>query len=97
MTWWVHLAGPSGLRCLRLGYPEGDGTKATNGEDTEWAANFDVMYTVQDGKLKGTLFKLHYTDYNNDISQGGGWTEYPNIFASEKDVKFHIIMPFTIL
>ncbi|MGU5679492.1 OprD family outer membrane porin [Aeromonas allosaccharophila] len=76
---------------------KGDGTKATNGEDTEWAANFDVTYTVQDGKLKGTLFKLHYTDYNNDITQKGGWTEYPNIFASEKDVKFHIIMPFTIM
>ncbi|WP_421328351.1 OprD family outer membrane porin [Aeromonas veronii] len=75
----------------------GQGKKAANGEDTEWAANFDVTYTVQDGKLKGTLFKLHYTDYNNDISQGGGWTDYPNIFASEHDVKFHIIMPLTFM
>ncbi|MGL5608959.1 MAG: OprD family outer membrane porin, partial [Aeromonas veronii] len=69
------------------------GKKAANGEDTEWAANFDVSYTVQDGKLKGTLFKLHYTDYNNDLPS---WA-YPNVFASEKDVKFHIIMPFTIM
>ncbi|MGL4249144.1 MAG: OprD family outer membrane porin [Aeromonas sp.] len=76
---------------------KGDGTKAANGKDTEWAANFDVSYTVQDGKLKGTLFKLHYTDYNNDISQSGGWTDYPNIFASERDVKFHIIMPLTFM
>ncbi len=90
--WSVGVSGAYGWDIQK-----GDGTKATNGEDTEWAANFDVMYTVQDGKLKGTLFKLHYTDYNNDISQSGGWTEYPNIFASEKDVKFHIIMPFTIL
>jgi hypothetical protein len=76
---------------------KGDGGKAANGADTEWAANFDLMYTVQDGKVKGTLFKLHYTDYNNSISQSGGWTDYPNIFASERDVKFHIIMPLTIL
>ncbi|WP_139461146.1 OprD family outer membrane porin [Aeromonas veronii] len=71
----------------------GDGTKYITGEDTEWAANFDVSYTVQDGKLKGTLFKLHYTDYNNDLPS---W-KYSNVFASEKDVKFHIIMPFTIM
>ena len=29
------------------------------------------MYTVQDGKLKGTLFKLHYTDYNNEQGRQG--------------------------
>ncbi|MGL6334446.1 OprD family outer membrane porin [Aeromonas jandaei] len=76
---------------------KGDGTKVAEG-DTEWAANFDVSYTVQDGKLKGTLFKLHYTDYNNDLpSTWKGWTDYPNVFTSERDVKFHIIMPFTIM
>ncbi|WP_042010596.1 OprD family outer membrane porin [Aeromonas fluvialis] len=66
----------------------------TGGE--EWAVNFDVMYTVQDGKLKGTLFKLHYTDYNNKQDELGSWA-YPNMFTSEHDVKFHIIMPFTIM
>ncbi|MUG28583.1 OprD family outer membrane porin [Aeromonas salmonicida] len=71
----------------------GDGTRT---DGTEWAANFDVMYTVQDGKLKGTLFKLHYTDYNNEQDDKGSWY-YPNMFSSEHDVKFHIIMPFTIL
>ncbi|MGL6297050.1 MAG: OprD family outer membrane porin, partial [Plesiomonas sp.] len=65
-----------------------------NGE--EWAANFDVMYTVQDGKLKGTLFKLHFTDYNNKQDELGSW-KYPNMFTSERDVKFHIIAPFTIM
>ncbi len=71
----------------------GDG-KLKNGE--EWAANFDVMYTVQDGKLKGTLFKLHFTDYNNKQDELGSWA-YPNMFTSERDVKFHIIAPFTIM
>ena len=71
----------------------GDGTRTAG---KEWAANFDVMYSVQDGKLKGTLFKLHYTDYNNEQDDKGSWY-YPNMFSSEHDVKFHIIMPFTIL
>ncbi|MDA1380384.1 hypothetical protein PCI56_12125 [Plesiomonas shigelloides subsp. oncorhynchi] len=31
---------------------KGDGTKASNGADTEWAVNFDVMYTVQEGLAK---------------------------------------------
>ncbi|MGL5179458.1 MAG: OprD family outer membrane porin, partial [Aeromonas veronii] len=69
-------------------------TGLKNGE--EWAANFDVMYTVQDGKLKGTLFKLHFTDYNNKQDELGSWA-YPNMFTSERDVKFHIIAPFTIM
>lgn len=77
------------------------GWDANNGDGTlepgkEWAVNFDVMYTVQDGKLKGTLFKLHYTDYNNEQDDKGSWY-YPNMFSSEHDVKFHIIMPFTIM
>lgn len=77
------------------------GWDAENGNSTrvdgkEWAANFDVMYTVQDGKLKGTLFKLHFTDYNNKQDELGSWY-YPNMFTSERDVKFHIIAPFTIM
>lgn len=54
------------------------------------------MYTVQEGRAKGTLFKLHYTRYDNhsDIpSYEGG---FGNIFQDEKDVKFNVIMPFTI-
>ncbi|MGY4108822.1 OprD family outer membrane porin [Aeromonas encheleia] len=93
--WTVGMSGAYGWDIEK-----GDGSKASNGEDTESAINFDVMYTVQDGKLKGTLFKLHYTDYNNDIStnySNSSWTEYNNVFTSERDVKFHIIMPFTIL
>lgn len=77
------------------GWDANNGDKSLEG-GKEWAANFDVMYTVQDGKLKGTLFKLHYTDYNNEQDDKGSWY-YPNMFSSEHDVKFHIIMPFTIM
>ncbi|MGG4693265.1 OprD family outer membrane porin, partial [Proteus mirabilis] len=62
----------------------------------ESAWNADIMYTVQEGRAKGTLFKLHYTRYDNhsDIpSYEGG---FGNIFQDEKDVKFNVIMPFTI-
>jgi hypothetical protein len=66
----------------------------TGGE--EYAANVDVMYTVQEGKLKGTLFKLHYTDYTNKQDELGSWA-YPNMFNSETDVKFHVIIPFSFI
>lgn len=62
----------------------------------ESAWNLDLLYTLQSGMAKGTLFKLHYTRYNNhsDIpSYGGG---YNNIFQDEKDVKFIVIAPFTL-
>ena len=54
------------------------------------------MYTVQDGRAKGTLFKLHFTQYDNhsDIPSWSGG--YGNIFQDERDVKFMVIAPFTI-
>ncbi|MGL5007232.1 MAG: OprD family outer membrane porin [Plesiomonas sp.] len=88
--WAVGVSGAYGW-----GMEKGDGTKASNGADTEKALNFDVMYTLQDGLAKGTLFKLHYTKYENNIPSDAGWTELPNVFASEHDVKFHIIMPLS--
>lgn len=60
----------------------------------ESAFNFDVMYTIQEGLTKGTLFKLHYTNYKNHQDELGSWA-YPNMFTSEHDVKFHIIMPLS--
>ena len=63
----------------------------------ESAYSLDASYTVQDGRAKGTLFKLHFTEYDNhsDIpSYGGG---YGNIFQDERDVKFMVIAPFTLL
>ncbi|CAK7036831.1 MAG: Chitoporin [Providencia sp.] len=62
----------------------------------ESAWNFDILYTVQSGRAKDTLFKLHFTKYDNhtDIpSYGGG---YGNIFQDEKDIKFMVMMPFTV-
>ncbi|EUL64575.1 hypothetical protein P842_00392 [Enterobacter roggenkampii UCI 39] len=62
-------------------------------------AKFSVplhIYTLQDGRAKGTMFKLHFTQYDNhsDIpSYAGG---YGNIFQDERDVKFMVIAPFTI-
>ncbi|PKB87061.1 chitoporin [Ewingella americana] len=62
----------------------------------ESAWSLDALYTVQGGRAKGTLFKLHYTQYDNhsDIPSWGGG--YGNIFQDEKDVKFIVIAPFTI-
>ena len=54
------------------------------------------IYTLQEGRAKGTMFKLHFTQYDNhsDIpSYAGG---YGNIFQDERDVKFMVIAPFTI-
>jgi hypothetical protein len=58
--------------------------------------SLDAIYTLQDGRAKGTMFKLHFTQYDNhsDIpSYAGG---YGNIFQDERDVKFMVIAPFTI-
>lgn len=62
----------------------------------ESAYSLDASYTVQEGRAKGTIFKLHFTQYDNhsDIpSRGGG---YGNIFQDERDVKFMVTAPFTI-
>lgn len=62
----------------------------------ESAWNLDLVYAVQSGRAKGTLFKFHYTQYDNHSnipSYGGG---YGNIFQDEKDMKFMVIAPFTI-
>ncbi|MGE9550820.1 chitoporin ChiP [Erwinia amylovora] len=62
----------------------------------ESAWNLDLLYTIQQGPVKGTLVKLHYTRYNNhsDIPSWGGG--YGNVFQDEKDIKFIVMAPFTI-
>ena len=64
---------------------------------TESAWNLDLIYQIQQGRAKDTLFKLHYTRYNNHSNlpsyQGG----YGNIFQDEKDIKLMVIAPFTLL
>ena len=63
----------------------------------ESAYNFDLGYTVQNGLAKDVSMQLHYTKYNNHSnsipSWGGG---YGNIFQDERDIKFIVIVPFTI-
>ncbi|WP_373876075.1 chitoporin ChiP [Pragia fontium] len=62
----------------------------------ESAYSLDALYTIQEGRAKGTLFKLHFTQYDNhsnNPSWGGG---YGNVFQDERDVKFMVIAPFTI-
>lgn len=62
----------------------------------ESAYSLDLLYTVQEGMAKGTLFKLHFTQYDNHSnipSWGGG---YNNIFQDERDVKFIVIAPLNI-
>ncbi|MEK9537708.1 OprD family porin [Pantoea agglomerans] len=62
----------------------------------ESAWNLDLIYQIQQGRAKDTLFKLHYTRYDNHSnlpSYSGG---YGNIFQDEKDIKFMVIVPFTL-
>ncbi|WP_249212923.1 MULTISPECIES: OprD family outer membrane porin [Tatumella] len=64
-------------------------------KESSWS--LDGIYTVQQGRAKGTLFKLHFTQYSNhsDIpSYSGG---YGNMFQDERDVKFIMMVPFNII
>ncbi|AXF75235.1 OprD family porin [Erwinia tracheiphila] len=58
--------------------------------------NLDLLYTVQEGAAKGTLFKLHYSRYDNHSDLPSGSGGFRNIFQDEKDVRFIVIAPFTI-
>lgn len=65
---------------------------------SERAWNLNVHYVVQDGWAEGTRFQLHYTDYDNRTdyaSWGGGG--FKNAFQDERDVKFLIVAPFSLL
>lgn len=62
----------------------------------EFVYSLDAVYIIQDGRVKGTMFKLYFIEYDNyfDIlSWGGG---YGNIFQDERDVKFMVIVLFII-
>ncbi len=62
----------------------------------ESAWSLDAMYVIQDGRAKGTTFKLHYTQYDNHSNIPSWSGGYGNIFQDEKDVKFMVIAPFSI-
>lgn len=62
----------------------------------ESAWSLDMIYQIHQGRAKGTLFKLHYTQYNNHSTLPSYTGGYGNIFQDEKDVKFMVIAPFTL-
>jgi hypothetical protein len=62
----------------------------------ESAYSLDAAYTLQDGRAKGTLFKLHFTQYDNNSDLPSWSGGYGNIFQDERDVKFIVIAPFTV-
>ncbi|WP_082763197.1 OprD family outer membrane porin [Cedecea neteri] len=80
-----------------------DGKPARGGEWsarqrlTESAWNLDLVWQVQQGWAKDVMFKLHYTRYNNH-SDNPDWSGgYANVFQDEKDIKFMMIAPFSII
>ncbi|MBV4368662.1 chitoporin ChiP [Erwinia phyllosphaerae] len=62
----------------------------------ESAWNLDLLYTVQQGFIKGTSFKLHYTRYDNHSAIPSWSGGYGNIFQDEQDIKFIVMAPFTL-
>lgn len=62
----------------------------------ESAWSLDLAYQIQQGRLKETTFKLHYTQYDNHTNIPSYEGGYSNIFQDEKDVKFMVIAPFTV-
>lgn len=58
----------------------------------EHALNFDISYQLSSQYLKGTTISLHYTDYTNEQDELGSWY-YPNMFASEHDIKLAVMVP----
>jgi len=62
----------------------------------ESAWNLDLIYQIQQGRAKDNQFRLRNTRYDNHSnlpSYSGG---YGNIFQDEKDLKFMVIVPFTL-
>lgn len=61
----------------------------------EEAYGGDIGYTVQSGSFEGSMVKLHYTRYDNKTDVPS-WTGFKNAFQSEHDIKFSVIIPFSI-
>lgn len=78
------------------GKPAKGGNWSQNQRFTETAWNLDLAWQVPAGWAKDTVFKLHYTNYDNH-SKNPDWSGgYGNVFQDEKDIKFMMIAPFTI-
>ncbi len=63
-------------------------------DESAWTLN--IAHTVQTGRLKGTLFNLHYINYDNHGKNPNYGNGYNNMFQDEIDIKFNVIAPFTI-
>lgn len=61
----------------------------------ESAYSLDAVYTIQDGRAKGTILKLHFTEYDDhsDIPSWGGG--YDSVFRDERDMRFMVVAPLT--
>lgn len=62
----------------------------------ESAWTFNIAHVVQTGRMKGTLFNLHYINYDNHGSNPSYSGGYNNMFQDEIDIKFNVVAPFTI-
>lgn len=62
----------------------------------ESAWNVTLSHEIQEGRAKGTRFRLHYTQYDNHSDLPNWSGGYGNIFQDEKDIKFTVVAPFTI-
>lgn len=78
------------------GKPAKGGDWSQNQRLTETAWNLDLTWQVPEGWAKDTLFKLHYTQYNNHSNNPDWSGGYANVFQDEKDIKFMMIAPFSI-
>ncbi len=63
---------------------------------SESAWSLDAVYTVPDGRAKGTVLKLHYTRYDNHSNNPSWSNGYANMFQDERDVKFYVIAPLSV-
>lgn len=65
-----------------------------NGKES--ALGFDITYTGDIGKIKAAQFQLHVVHYKNHQDELGDWA-FPNMFSSENDVQFRVIIPLASL
>jgi hypothetical protein len=61
----------------------------------ESAWTLELIYTVPGGPLKNTRISLHYTRYDNKTNLPS-WTGFNNLFQDERDVKFLLVIPWSL-
>lgn len=87
--------GLDGFRAAVSGAYGWDGrTNASPVKFSEAAVGLDLSYTVDQGPLKGAVFALHFTYYDNRTDLPS-WNPFQNAFQDEHDVKFSLVIPLT--